>query len=138
MTALPCPLHRLGDLPSAKATACLTCYRVAAGILGIERARRIQVEAAFEAWQSHFGTSQLSHASARLDAAESRGVRLDAALRQAREALIPFAKLDITHREHEDRSRIVLAINDTQFTLGNLRRAQQVLTTLTTLLGERP
>lgn len=43
-------------------------------------------QAALEAWQSVFGTSQLSHAKARLEAAEEGQKRAQAALEEARKA----------------------------------------------------
>lgn len=52
---------------------------------------------------------------------------LQSRLALAVELLKPLAQLDIAHRERDPDDRIVLGINDTNFTLGDIRAARAFL-----------
>lgn len=59
-----------------------------------------------EAWFSIFGTQQLSHASARLEAAESKVRRLEAQLAEREKRIEEF---EVWHREYVDSIKTALA-----------------------------
>ena len=52
---------------------------------------------------------------------------LQAELARVREALKPFANIDIRHWKVYKDDRIVWAVNDTQVTVGDIRKAQAII-----------